>query len=65
MNPVQLLSVALVLAGLYITYQSFLIAKYKKYLTMATATLQAVYFDMMISEGARLADKEKEEEDVS
>lgn len=45
-TEVVVLAGALVLAGLYITYQHSLIVRYKRTLMMATYALQAAYFNL-------------------
>lgn len=56
MTNVEILSVALVLAGLYITYQTYLIARYRRVLTMAQYAMQGLLMDLMTGE--------KDEEDT-
>jgi hydrogenase-4 membrane subunit HyfE len=50
MSSVELLSGSLVLAGLYITYQTYLIARYRRVLGMAQAAMQGLLLDMVVRE---------------
>ena len=46
MSNVEILSGALVLAGLYISYQMYVIARYKRLLTLATYAMQGLLSDL-------------------
>ena len=50
MTNVEILSVALVLAGLYITYQTYLISRYKRVLRMAQYAMQGLLLDLITGE---------------
>ncbi len=50
MSSVELLGGSLVLAGLYITYQTYLIARYRRVLGLAQAAMQGLLLDLAIQE---------------
>lgn len=53
MSNVEILGIALVLAGLYISYQTWVISRYKRVLRLAQASMQALLFDIIAAEVER------------
>lgn len=58
MSNVEILGGALILAGLYISYQTYVIARYKRLLSLATYAMSSLLSDLY-DHG------EKDEEDTS
>lgn len=54
-----ILGTALILAGLYITYQTMLIARYRKVLTMAQYAMQGLLLDILSAEEGEKDDSGK------
>jgi len=52
MSSVELLGGSLVLAGLYITYQTYLISRYRRVLMMAQAAMQGLLLELVIEEAS-------------
>ena len=53
MSNVEILGIALVLAGLYISYQTWVISRYRRVLRLAQASMQALLFDIIAAEVER------------